>query len=289
MKARRFLSRILFFLGAAFQLRGRDRVDCPSCGEPPPHEKVDSKWGVTALLQCARCRLFFRTPREVGDGSRRFYQRAYTEGVTTQPPDDATLAKLLESQFVGHEKDYRRYIELLRAVGVERGSRVLDYGCSWGYGTWQLAKADFDVQGYEISAPRADFGRRRLGVKIADTLDDLGQFDVVLAAHVLEHVPSAMSVIRQASRLLRPGGVFVAFTPNGSEEFRRRNGEAFRRSWGMVHPNVLNEEFYAIALSGHPYLMVSSSCAPAEVGAWDRKSQSRLDLSGAELGAFAIN
>jgi SAM-dependent methyltransferase len=48
-----------------------------------------------------------------------------------------------------------------------------------------------------------------------------GSFDVVLADHVLEHIdkPDAASLAADISRILRPGGWFVARTPN---------------KWGMI-------------------------------------------------------
>lgn len=41
-----------------------------------------------------------------------------------------------------------------------------------------------------------------------------GSFDVVISAHVLEHVDDPVAVFREVSRVLRPGGMFVFQTPN---------------------------------------------------------------------------
>jgi SAM-dependent methyltransferase len=41
-----------------------------------------------------------------------------------------------------------------------------------------------------------------------------GEFDVVFADNVLEHLADPLTVFKEVSRVLRPGGVFLAKTPN---------------------------------------------------------------------------
>jgi hypothetical protein len=44
--------------------------------------------------------------------------------------------------------------------------------------------------------------------------------------------------------ILKPGGLFIAFTPNGSAQFRHENERVWSQLWGMVHPNVLDDRYY---------------------------------------------
>ena len=60
-------------------------------------------------------------------------------------------SQLLSTRFAGEEKNYAGYIAVLHALGVAEGARMLDFGCSWGYGSWQLAQAGFAVEAFEIS------------------------------------------------------------------------------------------------------------------------------------------
>lgn len=175
-----------------------------------------------------------------------FYQLDYAQpGLTTDLPGPAALQQLIETQFRGCDKDFSRIIELLTAVGVAKGARILDYGANWGYGVWQLGNAGFDVVGFELSKRRGEFGAR-LGVTIFTEWNAVlsrAPFDVVLSTHVLEHMPDPAGAIREQMALLEPGGWLIAIFPNGSEPFRDADPEAFHRLWGQVHPVMLNDEF----------------------------------------------
>jgi SAM-dependent methyltransferase len=102
------------------------------------------------------------------------------------------------------------------------GSDVLDAGCGVGYGTAHLAEVAASVVGVDVSAdavayatrryagPRASF--RKMDVTALDLPD--ATFDVVCSFETLEHVPDAAAAVREAARVLRPGGVYVASTPH---------------------------------------------------------------------------
>jgi 2-polyprenyl-3-methyl-5-hydroxy-6-metoxy-1,4-benzoquinol methylase len=257
---------------------------CPSCG-CRDSSVLARKYIVTELRRCGSCMLAFRTPTTSKEENAEFYQEDYSEGVTTTLPSDAELKELLACEFRGTEKDYTHYTKLLVALGVEPHSRVFDFGCSWGYGSWQLQRAGFNVRSYEISKRRCAFARDRLGIDAQTHLPEAdGSFDVVFSSHVLEHVPSVSEAIGMARGLLRPGGLFVAFTPNGSYEFRMKNPEAWLHLWGSVHPNFLDSEFYRKAFAEDCLLMASNPYDLAEISRWKSGHSNReLSLEGDEL------
>src|ERR1035441_3257241 len=141
-----------------------DRSDrsCPSCANVQVYT-VRRKFLVTALLECQNCGLRFRVPKDTDTRSRHFYQEDYEQGFTTDVPSDEQLKEMLPCRFKNTVKDYQIYINVLRAIGIEPGMTVLDFGCSWGYGSWQLREAGFKVYSYEVSKSRAEFARRRRG------------------------------------------------------------------------------------------------------------------------------
>ncbi len=175
----------------------------------------------------------------------RFYQTSYAQkGLTTELPSISDLQVLKNANFADTNKDLSRLIYLLKHLGIGEGQRVLDFGCSWGYGLWQLAQHGYKAVGFEISVPRATFGREHLGVEIYSTLNDIrGDFDVVYSSHVLEHVPNPWAALEEMSKRLRPDGFIIAFTPNGSTESQRHSPVQFSDHWGLVHPVLLTADF----------------------------------------------
>lgn len=216
---------------------------CPSCG-CAQSSVVDRKWIVTALRRCADCSLLFRAPTTTKEENQHLYQQDYQEGFTTQLPSDRELAAHLEAGFAGHERDYTAYLDVLQALAIPPAARLLDFGCSWGYGSHQLSQAGYTVDACEISRPRADFARDKLGVNVRE-LTALSErtYDVFFSAHVIEHVPSVREMIDLGLRLLRPNGFLVAFTPNQSDARRARVPQLWHRQWGFVHPQLLDEQF----------------------------------------------
>lgn len=79
------------------------------------------------------------------------------------------LERLIESAFVGSGRDYTGYIRVLRYDTV--GSKLLDFGCSWGYGSWQLRNAGFPVDSMEICGLKARFAKEKLGCRIVTPVE----------------------------------------------------------------------------------------------------------------------
>ncbi len=86
--------------------------------------------------------------------------------------------------------------------------------------------------GCDVRAPQSDPGAVYTFRKIEDDrlpFDD-GELDVVLVFDVLEHVPEPEVTLREAARVLAPGGRFVAFVPVEGEALSFY--EAYRKLLG---------------------------------------------------------
>lgn len=111
--------------------------------------------------------------------------------------------------------------------------RVLDLGCASGaLGAALKARGEVHVVGVERdSAYAADAEARLDRVVVADVEElagrasELGEFDVVIAADVLEHLVDPWSALRSFAELLEPGGRVVVSLPNV------RNWETF---WSLA-------------------------------------------------------
>lgn len=109
--------------------------------------------------------------------------------------------------------------EVQRRFG-QRPVRVLDIGCGAGFLTNPLAVAGHDVTGVDASTEALDVAARHdstgkvryaTGDATALTLPDAA-FDVVCAMDLLEHVTEPERVVEEATRVLRPGGLFFFHT-----------------------------------------------------------------------------
>lgn len=263
------------------RLLGRGR-DCPSCGASKS-DVIDRKYLVTTLRRCKTCDLLFRSPTTSEAEMREFYQASYHQGFTTTLPSRAELASLLASGFNDHEKSYRSYLDVLSMLGLGKGARVFDFGCSWGYGSYQLRSAGYRVDSHEISEPRAAYAAENLGVTLmSPERAPSGSYDAFFSAHVIEHVPSVSQFLALAQRLLRPGGLFVAFTPNGSDAHRRVAPFNWHMSWGLVHPQLIDEVFVARqAVAG--WVVASTPYPLDKLRSWDGRSHYIGAMEGEEL------
>lgn len=277
-------TRTKFFLTSLRKRITRQDLSCPNCGSRN-NAHLDRKFLVVELVRCSDCALIFRTPTTTAAENESYYQEEYQLGFTTDMPDAATLDQLKASGFRGTGKDFSDRLDLLRQLGATPGQRLLDFGCSWGYGSWQFQQAGYQVQAYEISKPRGDYARAMLGVNVTADLGEIGDgFDVFFSAHVLEHVPNPAETIKFALSRLKPGGLFVALTPNGSLQHRGAEPHGWHQAWGLNHPNMLDEVFYARCFPGLPQLYAAMPCDTAALSqfASDQKSVT-LPLVGGEL------
>lgn len=239
---------------------------CPVCtgSKVTP---IDRK-GLHKLYECMNCHLLYRHPREDAEEMHKFYQHEYDiDGLATYLPNEQELEHYLDSGFIESKKDFSWHIKILESLGMKPGLDMLEFGSSWGYATWQFKKAGFNVDAYELSVPRAAYGKK-LGVDIETDIEKIeGPYDFIYSCHVLEHVPNPKEILIQQMAWLKPGGMLVAHTPNGSLQHRLSNKKGFHKSWGLVHPVLLTDEFIQNLFASES-LYISSDDRPESICQW---------------------
>jgi ubiquinone/menaquinone biosynthesis C-methylase UbiE len=121
------------------------------------------------------------------------------------------------------------------AARLSRNKRVLDLACGTGYGSAELASwarsvVGLDVSGEAIAHAREHFSKPNLTLINASCVEvpfPDATFDLITAFEVIEHLEDWPMLLREAKRLLAPGGQFVVSTPNKSyyAESRRLIGD----------------------------------------------------------------
>jgi SAM-dependent methyltransferase len=116
-------------------------------------------------------------------------------------------------------------------LGLRAGERVLDMGCGAGRHAFEMYRRGADVIALdhdpdELATVSEWFAAMRkegsvpagaeADVKEGDALDlpfADGEFDRVVAAEVLEHIPDDEAAIAELARVLRPGGTIAVTVP----------------------------------------------------------------------------
>ena len=113
----------------------------------------------------------------------------------------------------------------LAMAGLRPAARVWDLGCGSGAFTALLQEAGLDVVGLDLCHPLTVAGRRRrAGMRfVVGDVERLpvraGSLDGVLLSGLVHHLPDPRALAREVFRVLRPGGVFMAFDPNRRNPF----------------------------------------------------------------------
>ena len=244
-----YYSKLIYFLISLKKFLNKKGLACPSCGSKDA-ETVDKKYIITTLKRCKSCMILYRTPSTSASENKIFYQEKYSQGFTTDCPNDEKLNELISTNFKNTVKDYSKYIKILNIlnnkINVQPPS-LFDYGCSWGYGSYQLKKK-FNVDSYEISSARAKYAREKLNINVVEefklnSLSDTKKFNIFFMSHVLEHTPSPLGTLNFGLKLVKKNGFLISFTPNGSMESKKNNPN-WSKEWGMVHPYFIDEKFY---------------------------------------------
>ncbi|MBZ0295475.1 MAG: class I SAM-dependent methyltransferase [Anaerolineae bacterium] len=139
----------------------------------------------------------------------------------------------------------RYYAALIRRYAPPGKGRLLEMGCGLGH-LLGLLQDDFECVGidlidYSIEQTRLNAPRATTMQMSADDLsafeDD--SFSVVVALHLVEHLPDPAHTIREVSRILKPGGLWLFATPHPDyalRHFKDRENDAIGKD--KTHINV---------------------------------------------------
>ena len=111
-----------------------------------------------------------------------------------------------------------RRLNLMRQYVELRRKRILDIGCGLGMYVSQFRRFSEDVYGVDVDPDKVAQASQYLpNLRIAPAEElpfDDECFDVILLNEVIEHVDDDRRTIREAFRVLAPGGHIIIYAPN---------------------------------------------------------------------------
>ena len=218
--------------------------NCPNCGHSDfivlfdsNMKQDDFREGIESIymlpgtkygrhVKCRNCQLIYVNPIEK--------ESKINEDYSERKSIDASIIR--ESRL----RATKSQVELIKRY--KKGTNLLDIGCGEGFFLFSAFKAGYSAKGVELSQDAAAYAKREFGLDIeAGAFEELqfpqDYFDVVTLWQVLEHVPYPLALLKEAHKILKPGGALVASTPN----IEGIPAKIFRRRWWNVRRLHLNQ------------------------------------------------
>lgn len=248
-----------------YQIRTQPKSNCICCGSLGTYQykrlqdRLFGVSGIWSLKRCdnKQCGLLWLDPSPISEDMHIAYENYYTHG-TNPAVKKSIFSKLLAGyqafqyqylvdqttalqrglgkvlsflSFFKEHMDYPFvYFERLQKgklleLGVGSGD-TLKLFSSWG---WQVEGLDFDPKAVKYASSQ---GLKVYQGDIFSQQFASDSFDAIFSSHVLEHVPDPVALMQESLRVLKPGGIFVAVTPNASSKLH----QFFKSNWRGLEP-----------------------------------------------------
>ena len=187
--------------------------NCPVCGsgnviEQGLYRNKHPLFDSCSRVICGDCEMIFASPMPCESALLEYNTHYFAVAHGGQPTD-----KLAIAFFAGIARVRHAFVSRFLMQHQITVNGVLELGPGPGYfaRSWiqDMPQSSYYAVETDGSCHQA---LRELGVQIVD-LADCPPVDMVVASHVLEHVPDPVGFIRTATRGLRPGGVLFAEIP----------------------------------------------------------------------------
>lgn len=199
------------------------------------------------------------------------------EGVNADRMEAGGMDIVQEVQSLQANARFRGILQAVAPVVHQKpDARVLEFGCAHGHIILSLAKALPSARFTGIDFMKRSIGMavqnaQKIGVRnvsfTTGSLDEMeqleGQFDVIVAAEVIEHIYDYHDAINRLRGKLAPGGTIVFTTPYGRWEWSGH--EDFKK--GREHLHHFERADWQDILRGHPqHSLVYAPFNPEETG-----------------------
>jgi 2-polyprenyl-3-methyl-5-hydroxy-6-metoxy-1,4-benzoquinol methylase len=186
------------------------RAPCPRCHqESPRHVRARDVNRRTSneifdYYRCGDCGIIFLwpIPKDLG--------QYYAGNYYGLPESLEELARVAEPE--------RYKIEIVRRFASK--GRLLEIGPAFGGFCYHAKQAGFAADAIEMDETCCTFMNHVVGIRAIQSADTeaalraLGQYDVIVLWHVIEHLPDPWSILKLIAKRLDPDGILVIAAPN---------------------------------------------------------------------------
>lgn len=258
-------------------IRTRGRSTCWLCGcagELLFSDLPDYLFGASgtwSLKRCrnAACRMVWLDPMPIEEDIDKAYRTYYTHTTRAVPTGltgrirQAVRSGYLQGKLgysTGVGATWHRYLRFLAYIyptgpgyiesetmflpAPSFPARLLDVGCGNGDLAIRMRSLGWDVEAIDVDPTAVRTARARgLDVHQGELRSQHYPsecFDAVTMAHVIEHVYDPRCLLREAHRILKPGGTLVLLTPNSESLGSHLYGRDWRGWESPRHLHVFN-------------------------------------------------
>ena len=230
--------------------------------------------GPVRVVQCSRCGLGVSMP-PIPDVTFLYAGR---ESQDFQPDTRGLAHRIKEWLF------RRQAVKLIEQLGHVPAT-LLDFGCGSGQFTRCLADTipACQVTGADFhDSPPTELSRRSYFAMV-DHETHVGQFDVVIAMHVLEHDDDSDSLLRRIAATVKKGGLVVIEVPNIDCVWARLIGRHWDAWYLPFHRMHFSREALksAIERAGLSIVRETGACVPT-------MGRSMANIAGARNNLFFL-
>lgn len=230
-------------------------VDCPAC-QHPNRDLAFSKMGFD-WVRCLACRTLYMSPRPSPEVMASYYSTSENYAYWAEhifPASEQTRRRKIHTPWLDRVLGFCRTAEVPMGTLVEIGP---------GFGTFASLASEsgaFErVVAIEPTPELAEACRNRgvevIELRVEDVHDEIDAVDVVVSFETIEHLFEPADLVRQAARLLKPGGLLILSCPNGEGfDIATLGPEAL--AVDPEHVNLFNPSSLGLLLAAHHFEVI---------------------------------
>jgi len=252
------------------EIRTAPCATCIVCGSEgeflygKQQDRIFGTPGEWSLKRCSnrQCVLMWLDPMPLEEDIGKAYANYYTHSARDSGSEKSALKRIylaIKREYIAEKFNYRigpasfpipwigklLYLFPLRRADADEevrflrsvpSGRLLDVGCGSGEWLVSMRNLGWDVTGVDSDEDAVYVGRQS-GLNVhCGALEQqrlpISSFDAITLQHVIEHVIDPLRTLRECARLLKPDGILVVATPNGSSLGQR----IYKENWRGLEP-----------------------------------------------------